>query len=441
MYRSLVVLALLAQFYTVAWASEATRHSPVVEATGRVGPAVVNISTEQVVEQAQPFPGFRDPFFDEFFHDFVDPRRQRMTRRSLGSGVILRPDGYVVTNEHVILRGGRIRVTLADEREFDARLVGTDSDSDLAVLRLESDEQLPVAPLGDSDAILTGETVIAIGNPFGLSHTVTTGVVSALGRSLKTEKQTYYDFIQTDASINPGNSGGPLLNIDGEVIGINTAIYQKAQGIGFAIPANRAKRIVDDLIRYGEVHTPWVGAVVQDLSDELADHFGVSRRRGVLVRAIEEDSPADDAGIKAGDVIVEIDERPVRSSDQYEQLIRDHVAEAEIRLKLRRDGGERSVSVKARTFPSDRADAVAWKLIGLRVREGRGGLAVSEVRRGSSAAEIGIESGDYLVGISGVPVEKLEQFRSRVVEVRNSQAVLLSIRRGQRVYHVQVALR
>jgi Do/DeqQ family serine protease len=413
-----------------------------VQAVERVGPAVVNISTEQVVEaQGRPFAGSRDPFSDDFFRDFFEPRRQRMTRTSLGSGVIVRPDGFVVTNQHVILRGGRVRVTLADEREFEAHLVGTDSDSDLAVLRMDTEEKLPVAPMGDSDAILIGETVIAIGNPFGLSHTVTTGVVSALDRSLKTEDQTYYDFIQTDASINPGNSGGPLLNIDGELVGINTAIYQKAQGIGFAIPANRAKRIVDDLIRYGEVHAPWVGAVVQDLSDELAEHFGVARHRGVLVRGVEEDSPAHEAGVKEGDIVVEIDERAVHSSDQYEQRIRDHVAEAEIRLTLRRDGSEKVIHVRSRSFPLERADAVAWRLIGIRVKEAGGGLAVTEVRRGSSAAQIGIEKGDVLAGVSGAGVETTEQFRKRVVEVRNSQAVLLSIRRGQRIYHVQVALR
>jgi len=442
MYRRVVVLALIGQICTSVWASESSRRSPVVKAIDRVGPAVVNISTEQVIEQqVQPFQGFRDPLFDDFFRDFFEPRRQRMTRTSLGSGVIVRSDGYVVTNEHVIINGGRVRVTLADERDFDAQLVGTDSDSDLAVLRVDTKESLPVASMGDSESILIGETVIAIGNPFGLSHTVTTGVVSALGRSLKTEKQTYFDFIQTDASINPGNSGGPLLNIDGELIGINTAIYQKAQGIGFAIPANRAKRIVDDLIRYGEVHTPWVGALVQDLSDELADHLGVSRRHGVLVRNVEQDSPAADAGVAAGDVIVEVDGRPVQSSDQYEQRIRDHAAEGEIRLSLRREGQEQQARVKSRTFPNERADSIAWKLIGVRVREARGGLTVVEVRRGSSAAQIGIQNGDAVVGVSGMRVEKVEQFRSRIVDVRNNQAVLLSIQRGARVYHVQVPLR
>ena len=247
------------------------RRTPVVEAVKRVSPAVVNISTETIVaRQTSPFPAFRDPLFEEFFHDFFEPRVERYKQTSLGSGVVIRPDGYILTNQHVVLRGSQIKVTLADDRDFEAQLVGADSDSDLAVLKVKTDTSLPYINMGDSDDLMIGETVIAIGNPFGLSHTVTTGVVSALGRSLKTGEQTYYDFIQTDASINPGNSGGPLLNLSGDLIGINTAIYQKAQGIGFAIPINRARRIVTDLISYGEVHVPWVGAIVQDLTPELA---------------------------------------------------------------------------------------------------------------------------------------------------------------------------
>lgn len=436
----LVFFAVVGQFCTFAWGADGVRRSPIVEAVERIGPSVVNISTEQVVEaQGQPFPGFRDPFFDQFFQDFFEPRR-RMTRSSLGSGVVVRPDGYVVTNEHVILRGGRIRVTLSDEREFEARLIGTDSDSDLAVLKVEAEDALPAATLGDSGSILIGETVIAIGNPFGLSHTVTSGVVSAVGRSLKTENQTFYDFIQTDASINPGNSGGPLLNLEGDLIGINTAIYQKAQGIGFAIPANRAKRIVDDLIRYGEVHPPWIGAVVQNLSEELAEHFGLQRRRGVLVRAIEEDSPAGDAGLAAGEVILEVDGKPVHSTEEYDQRVRDRAADAEILLSVRREDGERTVRVRSRTFPIERAETLAWKLLGLRVRETRGALAVAEVRRGSAAARIGITRGDFLVGIGGTPLDSLDRFRRRVVDVRNNQSVMVSIQRGQRIHNVQMPL-
>jgi Do/DeqQ family serine protease len=414
-----------------------SRRNRVVEAVERVSPAVVNISAQQVVEEPAPFPTFRDPFFEEFFRDFFEPRRY--TRTSLGSGVIVRSDGYVVTNQHVILGSGRVRVALADEREFDAELVGADSDSDLAVLRVRSQNPLPAAPLGDSDTLMIGETVIAIGNPFGLSHTVTTGVVSAVGRALRTKDQTFYDFIQTDASINPGNSGGPLVNIDGEVIGINTAIYQKAQGIGFAIPVNRAKRIVHDLIAFGEVQIPWVGAVVQDLTQaELASSSGP--RAGVLVRRVEPGSPAAESGIRPGDVIVAVDDRPVHSSDQYEQLLRDRGPGAEIELRIWRDGAKKATRVRARLFPLERADDLAWQLIGVRVREGRDGLAIVRVRSGSPADEIGVRPGDFLVGLAGASLDSVATFRKKIVQVRNSAAVLLSVRRWRRVYHVRVPL-
>jgi len=420
-----------------AWAQASSRRNRVVEAVERVSPAVVNISAQQVVEEPSPFPSFRDPFFEEFFRDFFEPRRY--TRTSLGSGVIVRSDGYVITNQHVILGSGKVHVALADGREFDAELVGADSDSDLAVLRVRSRDLLPAARLGDSDTLMIGETVIAIGNPFGLSHTVTTGVVSAVGRALRTKDQTFYDFIQTDASINPGNSGGPLLNIDGEVIGISTAIYQKAQGIGFAIPVNRAKRIVHDLIAFGEVQVPWIGAVVQDLGRPEAASFA-GPRSGVVVRRVERGSPAAESGIRPGDVIVALDGRPVQSADQYSQLVRDREPGAEIELTLWRNGTQRTARVRARLFPLEQADELAWQLIGVRVREARDGLAIERVRSGSPADEIGIRPGDLLVGLAGASLDSLSTFRKKMVELRNSAAVLLSVRRRRRVYHVRVPL-
>jgi S1-C subfamily serine protease len=260
--RHVIVLGCVAAFANPALAAlDTDRRSAVVEAVERVSPAVVNVSTTQVIEQGSaPFPRFRDPFFDEFFRDFIEPRPQRFTRTSLGSGVIVRPDGHILTNQHVVLRASRITVTLADGREFEASLVGSDADSDLAVLKVDSTDPLPSVEMGTAGDLMIGEMVIAIGNPFGLSHTVTTGVVSATGRSLRSDEQVFQDLIQTDASINPGNSGGPLLNIRGAVIGVNTAIYQKAQGIGFAVPIDRARRVVDDLISYGAVRVDWGAA-------------------------------------------------------------------------------------------------------------------------------------------------------------------------------------
>jgi serine protease Do len=415
------------------------RRTPVVLAVERVSPAVVNISTEQTIErQTNPFQGFRDPLFDEFFHDFFEPRVERYKQTSLGSGIVIRPDGYILTNQHVVLRGSQIKVTFAGDRDFKARLVGADSDSDLAVLKVESDGALPYVNMGDSDDLMIGETVIAIGNPFGLSHTVTTGVVSAIGRSLKTGDQTYYDFIQTDASINPGNSGGPLLNLSSDLIGINTAIYQKAQGIGFAIPINRARRIVADLISFGEVHVPWVGAVVQDLTPELAAHFNFKTRNGVLVRGIEADSPASDAGLQRGDVIIAVDGRDLHSVEEYERRIRDHSETSDIMLTTTRAGHMRQVTVHAHGFPADRADTLAWEGIGFALAEARGGLRVTRVRPNSPAARIGLEAGDFIVALAGAPVNKLDDFRRKMVAIRRAQSVLLSVRRGPYVYHVTV---
>src|SRR5438046_488932 len=286
--------------------SDPERRSLVVQAVEKASPAVVNVSTEQIVERhASPFPFPQDPFFEEFFRDFVDPRPRRFKTTSLGSGVIVAADGTIMTNVHVIERASRVRVTLNDQREFDATLVGADADADIAVLRVKAGGDLPHIPFGTSADLMIGETVIAIGNPFGLSHTVTTGVVSAVGRSLRDEERTYTDFIQTDASINPGNSGGPLLDIKGELVGINTAIYGKAQGIGFAIPVDRARRVMKDLVSYGEVRHAWVGLVVQNLTPDLAQHFGV--RRGVVVAQVEPTSPAEAAGIARGDAVTKVD--------------------------------------------------------------------------------------------------------------------------------------
>ena len=420
--------------------TDPVRRSLVVQAVERAGPAVVNVSTEEVVEQqgGSPFPFPTDPFFDEFFRDFRDPRPRRFTRTSLGSGVIVAANGTILTNLHVILRATRIHVTLADEREFDAKLVGADADSDLAVLRVQAGGDLPYISLGGSADLMIGETVIAIGNPFGLSHTVTSGVVSAVGRSLHDEDKTFTDLIQTDASINPGNSGGPLLNIRGELIGINTAIYGKAQGIGFAIPVDRVSRVMKDLVSYGEVRQVWTGLVAQPLTPELEKHFGV--QHGVIVASVEGDSPAADAGIARGDVLTQVDGRDVRSEDELERRIQDHAQGDRIALTRRRDGADAVVTVTAAPFPAERADRVAWSRLGLEVAEDGDGLDVRKVRSGSPAARIGVQRGDRVLGLDGAALRSLADFRRRMFEVRGARGVLLSIGRGRYQYNVRVPL-
>ncbi|MEA3429209.1 MAG: trypsin-like peptidase domain-containing protein, partial [Thermodesulfobacteriota bacterium] len=245
-----LIIAVVAIFMlpVLVHAAEYERENPVVRAVRKVSPAIVNINSEyEVRRRVNPFSRFsRDPFFDSFFKDFFDPGfEQRYKRTSLGSGVIIDGKrGLILTNAHVLAKSTTITVILNDERKFDARIIGADPDSDLAVLRISSKDPLPAVEMGDSNDLMIGETIIAIGNPFGFSNTVTTGVISAVNRSIRAKDAVYHDFIQLDASINPGNSGGALLNINGELIGINTAIYAKAQGIGFAIPINKAKRIV-----------------------------------------------------------------------------------------------------------------------------------------------------------------------------------------------------
>ena len=419
--------------------SDPARRSLVVEAVEKASPAVVNVSTEQIVERrGSPFPFPQDPFFEEFFHDFVDPRPQRFKTTSLGSGVIVAADGTIMTNVHVIERASRVRVMLSDQREFDATLVGADADADIAILRVKAGGDLPHIPFGSSADLMIGETVIAIGNPFGLSHTVTTGVVSAVGRSLHDEDRTYTDFIQTDASINPGNSGGPLLDIKGELIGINTAIYGKAQGIGFAIPVDRARRVMKDLVSYGEVRHAWIGLVVQDLTPDLAQHFGV--RRGVVVAQLDPKSPAETAGVARGDAIIKVDGRDVASREEFEQRIDDHTEGDRITLRLRRDGRDEEVGLAAASFPPARADELAWQLLGVAAAGAEDGLFVSRVRSGSPAARIGVQRGDRLLGLGGTPLRSIAELRRKMIDLRGARSVLLSVGRGPYQYNVNVPL-
>jgi serine protease Do len=420
--------------------TDPARRSLVVEAVERLSPAVVNISAEQTVVQQSPFRSREDPFFDQFFRDFFDRGPRRSTRTSLGSGFIVDTDGTILTNSHVILRGAKVRVTLVDGREFDAKLVGADADSDLAVLRIQAGERLPTASLGTSKDLLIGETVIAIGNPFGLSHTVTTGVVSAVGRSLRGEDRTYTDFVQTDASINPGNSGGPLLNIRGEVIGINAAIYGNAQGIGFAVPIDRARRVLRDLVSYGSVKPSWIGVVTQELTPELARHFGV--RKGVIIATVEPRSPAAIAGLVRGDVILKIDGHEVASTDEFEGRISAHPPGDELALTVSgdEDGRIRDVTVRVVSFPEADADSLLWSMFGFAAAADQRGLAVTKVRAGGPTARIGLRRGDRILGLAGTAVQTVAELRRKMLELRGARSVVLTVGRGPYEYNVQVAL-
>ncbi len=409
----------------------AARRTPVVAAVEKVRGAVVNVSAEELVRIRVPSGQVGGDLFEEFFGH---PRyRKGYAVTSLGSGVIVSPDGYVLTNNHVVERGARFRVGLADGRELTAKVVGTDPAADLAVLRIDARERLPYAPMGRSDELLIGETVIAIGNPFGLSHTVTTGVVSAVHRNFKAGERRLFDFIQTDASINPGNSGGPLLDIEGRLIGINTAILgDRSAGIGFAIPVDRARRIAEDLITHGEVREGYLGLEVADLPAPEGARVGASG--GVQVAAVDPGSPAERAGIRRGDVVEAMDGAPPDDADALRFRLRDLPVGAAARLDLRRGRERLQVSVGALELSPQRAEQLVQRRVGLALEQARaaGGtvLVVRTVGKGSAAARAGIERGDLVREVNGAEVSTLDEFRRAASSARRTGQLVLLVQRG-----------
>jgi len=455
LFASFSIFLVLA-FCRPGWGLNSERESPVVRAVRKVGPAVVNISSSyEVRKRANPFSGFgMDPFFEEFFKDFFDPRFERHQQStSLGSGVIIDGKrGYILTNAHVIARSGNIKVVLKDEREFEAKIVGADPDSDLAVLQIDSPDRLPAVEMGRSDDLMIGETVIAIGNPFGFSHTVTTGVISAVDRSIRADERVYLDFIQIDASINPGNSGGPLLNINGDLIGINTAIYAKAQGIGFAIPINKAKKIISDLIQYGEVIQTWVGITVQGLDKKLAGYLKVPDKKGVMVKALEPASPASKAGLKEGDIILSVGNKKIASVQDYWSVKKTYAAGDTLKAQIWRDGEIQTVSIKTQVFPLEMAEDLAFRLMGIRIEdlspENRKnyritvhqGVVISEIDGRSELARIGAQPGDVIRQIDDETIVDKNDFKKAIVKYRQKQSVVILLQRGDQGYYITVRL-
>ncbi len=323
-------------------------------AVARAAPAVVNVNTAKVIA-VQPHPLLNDPFFRQFFGDTIQGQnlpRQRLAT-SLGSGVIFSHQGYILTNQHVVAGADAIRVSLQDGRSADAKVIGSDPDTDLAVLKIDL-QNLPAITLGDSDKLLVGDIVLAIGNPFGVGQTVTMGIVSATGRN-QLGISTFENFIQTDAAINPGNSGGALVDARGDLIGVNTAIFSKsggAQGIGFAIPTSMAKDVMEEIIRHGRVVRGWLGIEAHDLTPALARSLGLSRSEGVIVTGIVRGGPAHQAQLQPGDILVAIDDRPVASARQALNLISAHKPGDRVRLKVARDGKELGLDAVATTRPT-----------------------------------------------------------------------------------------
>src|SRR5215813_4131234 len=433
--RRSMVLALGLLAVPAARGDVARRRNPVVDVVQKVGPAVVFIGTEQVVDRRMRGTPLEGLLFGE-----GGRRERQQTVQSLGSGVIIDPGGTIVTNDHVIRGASAVHVVLADGRQLEAEVVGADAQNDLAVLRVTSKTPLPAAKLGTSSDLMIGETVVAIGSPFGLTKTVTSGVLSAVGRSFKANDQLYIDFLQTDAAINPGNSGGPLMNLDGEVVGINTAIFSGAQGIGFAIPVDKVRRIVQELRSFGKVRPAWVGINAMDISESLARRLGWERTDGVVVESVDAGSPAAAAGVEPGDVVAELGGSPVQDADEFQAKVRGYPARTPMPLVLFRNGKRVSVTITPVEFPSEQADAFAWERLGVRLAPSRGTLAVSAVRSQSQAERFGIDKGDLIVRLNNVALDSLNAFREALISARHGRSVLLVVRRAGRNYLVTFRL-
>jgi serine protease Do len=417
------------------------RQNTTVRVVKEVGPSVVNITTERIVASRNPFPRGGNPFFDSFFRDFFEPRLPQ-TVQSLGSGVLIDAEHHILTNEHVVRRASRIRVSFADGTEFEATLVGADPNNDIAVLEIDSDEPLPWLKPGRSNDLMVGESVIAIGNPFGLSNTVTTGVISALNRSIRTEDFVYHGFLQTDASINPGNSGGPLVNAEGELIAINTAVYGGAQGIRFAIPIDTAKRVVDELIEHGELTPVWLGLEFQDLEPNLVAALNLPENlNGALVNRVREDSPAQRAKLRRGDVVTKFDDRPIETARSFYEMLEISVEGQDLKIEFWRDGRLRTVEVKLEELPLRQVARLVNDMLGMKLQPRKGGgYTVDSVREGGGSARIGIARGDLVLAINGTTLADDDALRRSVLGLRGRPHALVVVQREGARYHVTIPL-
>jgi serine protease Do len=457
-------------FLFVASASMAAQLPDFTELAESSGRAVVNISTVKIVKGGQDMPRmFRQgprgqqpfgDFFDQFDRFFGQQGRPApREQHSLGSGFVISADGYIVTNNHVVENADSIKVNLRvdgnAEVSYDAEVIGTDKETDLALLKIKSDVSLPHLSFGDSDSLKVGQWVMAIGNPFGLDHTVTAGIVSAKGRTIGAGP--YDNFIQTDASINPGNSGGPLLNLDGEVIGINTAIIASGQGIGFAIPGRLARQVIDQLKEYKTVKRGWLGVSIQDVDPNAAKALDLKEAKGALVSSVNPGDPADEAGIQAGDVIIALDGVTVEDAGDLTRKIGDLLPGEKVKVKVWRKGtarelslvlGERNAERLAKSQHGGAPDEPSEGILGLSVRpvtdseaqalelEETAGLLVVEVADGSPAARNGMAAGDVILEANGKTVNSVSDLQGVVKGDAKEKGVLMLLikRQGRNVF-------
>jgi len=416
----------------------------------QLGPAVVNVSTTRADSRTRVSPspfGQEDPFSEFWKRFFGGPLPRGPSRQStLGSGFILDRAGLIVTNNHVVEDAKKIVVRLSDEREFEAKVVGRDPKTDIAVIKIDAEGNLPTAPLGDSDQLEVGEWVLAIGNPFGLEHTVTSGIVSAKGRRIGAGP--YDSFIQTDASINPGNSGGPLINMQGEVVGINTALFGRGGGnigIGFAIPINLVKELLPQLKEKGKVTRGWLGVVIQRVTPAITESFGLEKATGALVVEVSKDGPAEQGGVKVGDVIIEFDGREVKESNDLPIIVARTAVGTEVSVKVLREGEEVVLSVtigelkEKQLFASPKLE----RKLGLIVQEvtpqiaeslgleGTEGVVVTSIEPGGPGDEAGFRSRDVILEIDRQPISDLKDFRIATVKIKKEKSVIFLVHRGE----------
>jgi len=428
------------------------------EVAAAVKPAVVNISsTKTVKSQGIPSPFFNDPLFREFFgnqfRQFEEPRKFKQA--SLGSGVIVDKDGYILTNNHVVKDADEIKIKLSDKREFKGKIVGMDQKTDLAVIKIEANH-LPVVTLGDSDKLRVGETVIAIGNPFGLNQTVTSGIVSATGRA-NVGIADYEDFIQTDAPINPGNSGGALVNIRGELVGVNTAIFSTSggyQGIGFAIPSNMVKIVMESLIKKGKVIRGWLGVSIQPVTPDLAKQFGLKEEKGALVGEVMEESPAEKAGLHRGDVILEYDGKEVIDVQGLRNMVAGTPPNKKVEIKYLREGKPASVSVVIAELPAQLQKVSANvdnTLKGVHVQdisaELRRSLGIPKRITGVVVADVEEESptegvlmkNDVIMEINKRKINNLKDYEAAVSKIKSDENVLIWVYRNGGAFYLPLS--
>ena len=415
--------------------------------------SVVNISTTSVLKQGPVFPDFGEgDVFEEFFKRFFPNDREREFRKKgLGSGFIVSKNGYIVTNNHVISKAEDIQVVLYDGSRYTAEIVGQDVKTDLAVLKIKPEKKLKPVVFGDSGGLRIGDWVMAIGNPFGLGYTVTVGIVSAKGRSLGLG--AYDDFIQTDASLNPGNSGGPLFNLRGEVVGVNTAIAARGQGIGFSIPANMAKGVISQLMEKGKVIRGWLGVIIQPITQEIAESIGHKDTDGALISDISPGSPAEKAGLRRGDVVVEFDGEPIKEFTSLSKLVGMKAPGTSSKITVLRDGKRKDVSVVLGSMPDEQTPAESRREKDIELSdinpdiaarfgvEDESGILVTNVSRGSSAWEAGFRPGDVILEVNKKPVANLENYNKIVGGLKPGKQYLFLVKKRKNTIYIGYAFK